>query len=129
MDHREAERSLEGQDLVACVQAGIPDAKRLLQQCLDEDIPAVLGRDSSCTTGSCSPRVQLFVRQNDVERVAKLMRTEWLELVGDTLPVGENGGAATAKSTDPNAEPPCPCCGTAAPLIDGCCSDCGLHLA
>jgi hypothetical protein len=25
-------------------------------------------------------------------------------------------------------EPPCPACGTAAPLRDGCCSDCGLQL-
>lgn len=23
---------------------------------------------------------------------------------------------------------PCPACGTAAPLVDGCCSDCGLQL-
>ncbi len=26
-------------------------------------------------------------------------------------------------------EPPCPCCGTAAPLVNGACSDCGLQLA
>jgi len=25
-------------------------------------------------------------------------------------------------------EPPCPACGTAAPLVDGACSDCGLQL-
>lgn len=25
-------------------------------------------------------------------------------------------------------EPPCPACGTAAPLVDGACSDCGLML-
>jgi hypothetical protein len=25
-------------------------------------------------------------------------------------------------------EPPCPACGTAAPLVDGCCSDCGLQV-
>jgi predicted amidophosphoribosyltransferase len=25
-------------------------------------------------------------------------------------------------------EPPCPACGTAAPLVDGACSDCGLAL-
>jgi hypothetical protein len=24
--------------------------------------------------------------------------------------------------------PPCPACGTAAPLVDGACSDCGLQL-
>jgi len=26
-------------------------------------------------------------------------------------------------------EPPCPACGTAAPLVRGACSDCGLQLA
>jgi predicted amidophosphoribosyltransferase len=25
-------------------------------------------------------------------------------------------------------DPPCPACGTAAPLVDGACSDCGLQL-
>ena len=25
-------------------------------------------------------------------------------------------------------EPPCPACGTAAPLVEGACSECGLHL-
>jgi hypothetical protein len=25
-------------------------------------------------------------------------------------------------------EPPCPACGTAAPLVEGACSDCGLQL-
>ena len=35
----------------------------------------------------------------------------------------------TAELDDPDAEPPCPCCGTAAPLVRGACSDCGLQLA
>ena len=29
---------------------------------------------------------------------------------------------------DEDGEPPCPACGTAAPLIDGACSDCGIQL-
>jgi len=32
---------------------------------------------------------------------------------------------ATGTVTD---EPPCPACGTAAPLVEGACSDCGLQL-
>ncbi len=28
-----------------------------------------------------------------------------------------------------DGELPCPACGTAAPLVDGACSDCGLQLA
>lgn len=34
--------------------------------------------------------------------------------------------ATPAAETD---EPPCPACGTAAPLVRGACSDCGLQLA
>ena len=34
-----------------------------------------------------------------------------------------------ADAVGEDGEPPCPACGTAAPLIDGACSDCGLQLA
>lgn len=30
--------------------------------------------------------------------------------------------------TGEDEHPPCPACGTAAPLVDGTCSDCGLQL-
>jgi len=65
----------------------------------------------------------LLVREEDVPRVAGLLNRDWLEMVeteGHELPSG-------AYSED--GEPPCPACGTAAPLVDGACSDCGLHLA
>jgi hypothetical protein len=35
---------------------------------------------------------------------------------------------AAAATTADDDEPPCPACGTAAPLVDGACSDCGLQL-
>ena len=39
------------------------------------------------------------------------------------------GNAPVACQVDPDAEhPPCPACGTAAPLVRGACSDCGLQL-
>jgi len=31
-------------------------------------------------------------------------------------------------SSSESEEPPCPACGTAAPLVGGACSDCGLQL-
>lgn len=39
----------------------------------------------------------------------------------------EPPGATRATLADSD-EPPCPACGTAAPLVDGACSDCGLQL-
>ena len=30
--------------------------------------------------------------------------------------------------TEDAEHPPCPACGTAAPLVEGACSDCGLQL-
>lgn len=54
----------------------------------------------------------LLVQESDVPRAAQLM-----------------GRFITAEPEDAEAEPPCPCCGTAAPLVAGACSDCGLQLA
>ena len=36
--------------------------------------------------------------------------------------------AHPAVAAAPGADPPCPACGTAAPLAAGACSDCGLQL-
>ena len=58
-----------------------------------------------------------------MQRVATLMQSEWSSMVaregtaGSFMPAAADGG-----------ELPCPACGTAAPLVDGACSDCGLHL-
>lgn len=65
----------------------------------------------------------LLVREEDVPRLAKLMNDQWRDMVeaeGTELPQGE---------VSEDGEPACPACGTAAPLVGGACSDCGLHLA
>jgi len=46
---------------------------------------------------------------------------EWRDLY-------EREGLAPVKLDTSSEEPPCPACGTAAPLVDGACSDCGLQL-
>ena len=56
--------------------------------------------------------MQLLVQERDQVRLAVLL-----------------GRFMHAESEDPEAEPPCPCCGTEAPLVNGACSDCGLQLA
>ena len=43
----------------------------------------------------------------------------------------EREGVAPVYAASAGADgeyPPCPACGTAAPLVDGVCSDCGLRL-
>ena len=54
------------------------------------------------------------------------MQSDWLEMLAKegTVPaVTMSQGDA-----DKDAEPPCPACGTAAPLVEGECSECGLFL-
>ena len=55
--------------------------------------------------------MELLVQEPDLPKVLVLM-----------------GRFMTAEPPE-GEEPPCPCCGTAAPLIAGACSDCGLQLA
>jgi hypothetical protein len=61
----------------------------------------------------------------DVSRFAHVMQSEWHDMVA-------NEGTAAAPplivTADDDSELPCPACGTAAPLVAGACSDCGLQL-
>ncbi len=67
----------------------------------------------------------LLVREQDARRTIDLMNRRWSALVDI-----EGTGSPGAGHEVEEGEPPCPCCGTAAPLTrDGACSDCGLQLA
>lgn len=57
-------------------------------------------------------------------RVARVMRAEW----EDSLAL-EGLDPVIAEPVTADGDPPCPACGTAAPLVSGACSDCGLQLA
>jgi hypothetical protein len=52
------------------------------------------------------------------------MRGEWAAMLARE---GNAPVCAAAPAAD-SEDPPCPACGTAAPLVDGACSDCGLQL-
>jgi hypothetical protein len=119
-----------GPELVPAAEASIPDAKRLVARCRDEGIDAVLGRTATCSSGGCTPKAQVLVRPGDVPRVSALLRRDWLEAAereGTLDP--ELGARLRAAPASPSGDPPCPACGTAAPLVGGACSDCGLQLA
>lgn len=71
--------------------------------------------------------MELLVQEQDVPQYAKMMRDDWMKSVNQEGIVDTELTAKPA-ARDPDGEPPCPACGTAAPLVDGCCTDCGLHL-
>jgi hypothetical protein len=65
------------------------------------------------------------VQESDVPAFAHMMNRSWLDMVAREGTVRSSSVVEVA----PDSEPPCPACGTAAPLVDGACSDCGLQLA
>jgi len=110
---------------VPVAQGSIRELKRLVEQLLDHDVPVTLGApEGGCASGSCSPKALLLAREEDVRRVAEVMQRDWMSLV-------EADGAAPGVfgvEAGEGEHPPCPACGTAAPLVEGACSDCGLQL-
>jgi hypothetical protein len=117
-------------EMVPCVTAPLADAKALLAACEENEIDAALARDACCRKGGCgcAPKMVLLVAANDVPRVARLMQERWRALLQ------QEGVDPDPFAAAPAAEPPegehaaCPACGTAAPLVEGACSDCGLQL-
>jgi hypothetical protein len=127
MDTEDAERTLADVDLVACLQATLLEAKELRDVCLAEEIPVLLDRADCCGASGCgcAPKVQLFARAEDLPRIAHLVHERWRALALREGTVGPDHPAVAPATTE---EPPCPACGTAAPLVDGACGDCGLQL-
>jgi len=66
------------------------------------------------------------VQEADLPAVSQLLRSEWQALVERE---GTGGAGPLGVEVGEGEEPPCPCCGTAAPLVAGACSECGLQLA
>ncbi len=117
-----------GADLVPAVAASIPDAKRLVAACAAEGIDATLGRTASCSSGGCTPKVQVMVRRDDLPRVHGLLQRQWREAAAQEGTVDEELLEKLRAGPSAGGDPPCPACGTAAPLVNGACSDCGLQL-
>ena len=136
MDRSSADQLLTGNSLVACLEGAVAYAKELERSLLDADIPALLAKPPTkacCGSGGCGcgAKVQVMVREADLPKVAELFRDEWMQAVAregtidgmQLMPIKTDGA-----ELDPAADPPCPACGTAAPLVEGACSDCGLQL-
>lgn len=127
MTEQDAAKALSDAELVPCAEMPLMDARRLVEACLGADVPALVHREA-CSKPSCSPKFQVLVRPEDGPRVAALLHQRWVDSIqreglgSDTPPV------APAADASEDGEPPCPACGTAAPLVEGACADCGLQL-
>ena len=128
MDHLEASKALADAELVPCIEGSLADAKSVVALCHAAEIPALLGREA-CEKPGCSPKMQVMVRPEDAPKVGALLRARWEQAVeGEGMVRVTATPLPDAVEVAPDAEPPCPACGTAAPLVDGACSDCGLQL-
>ena len=128
----EAQRILADSELVPCAEVSLTDARRLVEAFLGADVPALVHREA-CAKVGCTPKFQVLVRPEDGPRSAALLQQGWLETVRreGLVPVGATSRflpAAQSGASEEEGEPPCPACGTAAPLVAGACGDCGLQL-
>lgn len=120
----EAEKVLADTEVVPCFEAPLADARALVQACLSANVPAQVHREA-CSKPSCSPKFQVLVRREDAPQVRGLLQQRWLESVRRE---GLVDLPEALLAPPEEGEPPCPACGTAAPLVSGACSDCGLQL-
>ncbi|AKQ63327.1 hypothetical protein A176_000239 [Myxococcus hansupus] len=122
MTPEDVTKALSDVELVPCAEMALMDARRLVDACLDADVPALVHREA-CAKPGCSPKFQVLVRPEDGPRVAALLHQRWADSM-EREGLAPVGGAPITE----DGELPCPACGTAAPLVEGACSDCGLQL-
>jgi hypothetical protein len=124
MDVRDAQSVLEDVEVIPVMEAALADAKEIQRACLASDIPVLLGRDEHCKKG-CTPKVQLLAREEDVPRMANLLRERWVDLARREGTLGDTPAVAAADGE----HLPCPACGHAGELDEeGACADCGIVL-
>ena len=123
----EAEEMLDGLPLVPCLSGSLPEMKAIRERCLAAGIPVMLGCPSPGQ--SCGTRTHLLVEEDDVPRVAEVLRGDWRDaLIREGLSPADVASAPPI-ADDSDEEPPCPACGHAGPLVEGACADCGLVVA
>ncbi|MFY0576507.1 hypothetical protein ACN28S_21080 [Cystobacter fuscus] len=78
MTPHQAEKALADAEVVPCAEMQLADARRLVDACPAEGVPALVHREA-CSKPSCSPKFQVLVRTEDVPRVAGLLQQRWLD--------------------------------------------------
>jgi hypothetical protein len=124
---QDAEEALAEAEVIPCLQAPLSEAKEIREVCLAAEIPVLLERDACCGKGGCgcAPKLQLLSRPEDAARIGALLHARWRNMA---LREGTVDADHPAVAIPADADPPCPACGTVAPLNGGACSDCGLQL-
>ena len=121
MDDREADEVLAAEEeLVPAIQGTHDDIKRMREQCLEADIPVAV-----MAPPGARGKLVLLAREQDLPQVGALLRSEWKEQIDRE---GTGSAGLFGVEAPEGEEPPCPACGTAAPLVEGACSECGLQL-
>src|SRR5688572_9022030 len=130
MDRSAAEAALADAELVVYGEGPIASVKELERECLAREIPVLLakGPPKACCGGGgcgCGGKIQVLAREEDGPRIQAFLKEQWHAQAEASGLVQLSGPPAELAEGE---EPPCPACGTAAPLKDGACSDCGLVL-
>lgn len=118
---------------VACIEGQVSYARDVERGLNAAGIDTRLQKPpaKACCGGSCGcgSKIQVVVREADLGRVQEYFRSEWTEALRKEGTLGDGAGLVQLNlPVAEGADPPCPACGTAAPLTDGACSDCGLQL-
>ena len=124
LTREDADRLLAEAPLLPYAKASLAEGRALVEQLLLRGVPALVRKPEDCASGGCGPSFEVLVREEDVPRVSALQQERWYEAL-------EREGLVPVSAqlpADEAVEPPCPACGTAAPLVEGACSDCGLQL-
>ena|SRR5687768_6993329 len=106
-------------ELVPAIQGTLDDIKKMRAQCLEADLEVEIGGQPG------AGRFVLMVREADLPKVGALLRSQWREQIERE---GTGSLGLFGVEAKEGEEPPCPACGTAAPLVEGACSECGLQL-
>lgn len=119
MDEEEATEQLGEEELVPAIHGPLDDIKRMRDQCLAAEIAVEV------TGEPLGGKFVLKVRPADLPKVSAILQSQWREQI-EREGTGSLGLLGVEASE--GEEPPCPACGTAAPLVEGACSECGLQL-
>lgn len=120
-------------EFVPFLEGSLQQVREVERQLLEQDIEVQLAKPpaKACCGGKCGcgSKMQLLIRPDDAQKVAEVMRSEWLEAVrreGTLDALVPLGTPAAAEGE--GGEPPCPACGFVGALVEGACGDCGLQL-
>jgi hypothetical protein len=133
MDRLAADALLENAPLVPAFESNMAQARELERQLMSNGIAAALMKPetkSCCGSGGCGcgSKLQVVVREEDVAKVAELMRSEWLEALRREGTVELMAKPTSQEGAEEQALQ-CPACGFVGPLAEGgACGDCGLQL-